>query len=470
VQERLTFTHGTVLLTDGAAGRAEVTDRAVAAAAPGDARVVRADPAFWAASAFTLLLFIRPQDTVEPLGALHLSEAAAGIGIAAMIASRLRRGLLPVPLTREVVAVAALALVMVATAPFSIWPGGALATVTDLFLKVLLVFVLLCHALSSPERLRGLVWIILVSMAYVALRGLFDYARGVNLLAGGRLHGAVGGPMGNPNDLAMTMVTFLPLALLMAVSPVRWPARALAGGIGLVMIATVVLTKSRAGLLGLAVVIPLVVLQAGRWRGLVAMVLVAGILVGTPLMPAEFWRRASSIVDQEEDETGSREARKMLMLEGWHTFLERPFTGVGAGQFKNYNPPDRVEPWRETHNVVLQILVELGVLGGLVLTYLLCRAAVSIARTRRLLSRDGRGTAPPAFRSEERERLRVHMAAVTAGFAGWFTCAQFSSAGYYWTFYYLLALIVAAEAVVEARVVRRWPTPAGPAVAVRGPA
>ena len=51
------------------------------------------------------------------------------------------------------------------------------------------------------------------------------------------------------------------------------------------------------------------------------------------------------------------------MWEGWQTFLAHPLTGVGAGQFKNYNPPDRLEPWRETHNVLLQVAAELGVFG-----------------------------------------------------------------------------------------------------------
>ena len=30
---------------------------------------------------------------------------------------------------------------------------------------------------------------------------------------------------------------------------------------------------------------------------------------------------------------------------------------MGAGQFKNYNPPDRLEPWHETHNVLLQVAI-----------------------------------------------------------------------------------------------------------------
>src|SRR5436189_6277766 len=33
---------------------------------------------------------------------------------------------------------------------------------------------------------------------------------------------------------------------------------------------------------------------------------------------------------------------------------ERPLTGIGAGQFQNYNPPGRKEAWRETHNAPIQ--------------------------------------------------------------------------------------------------------------------
>jgi O-antigen ligase len=458
VHERLTFNHGAVFQNEPVRVRPAVAAAAAGTVAdtvamvPAEQATVRSDAAFWGACAFTLLLFMRPQDTLVALDALHLADVTAVLGIAAMVIARLRRGLPPVPLTPEIAGVVALCLVMVGTAPFSIWPGGAIATVTDVFLKVLLVFLLLCHALSTPRRLRAMGWILVISMGYVAGRGVFDYVRGINLLAGGRLHGPVGGLMGNPNDLAMTMVTFLPLAMLIALSPGRWLARAFSGSIGLVMIATILLTRSRAGLLGLCVVIPLVVVQAGRLRLVVAALLVAGLLVASPIVPAEFWQRAVSIANPEEDETGSREARKLLMVEAWRTFLDHPVTGVGAGQFKNYNPPERLEPWRETHNVVLQMLVELGVLGGAVFAYLLWRAVTSLVRARRWLWRERVGTAPAAFQPDERAWLYTHTAAVTAGFAGWFTCAQFSSAGYYWTFYYLFALIVAGAAVAEQRV------------------
>ena len=56
-------------------------------------------------------------------------------------------------------------------------------------------------------------------MGYIAARGWIDYASGTNLLQGERLQGAVPGLMGNPNDLAMNMVTFLPFAAFAALTP-----------------------------------------------------------------------------------------------------------------------------------------------------------------------------------------------------------------------------------------------------------
>ena len=66
-------------------------------------------------------------------------------------------------------------------------------------------------------------WLILVCCGYIAFRAVFDYARGINLVEGGRVAGAVSGIFGNPNDLALNMVTFMPAALMFAL-PRRYSA------------------------------------------------------------------------------------------------------------------------------------------------------------------------------------------------------------------------------------------------------
>ena len=84
------------------------------------------------------------------------------------------------------------------------------------------------------------------------------------------------------------------------------------------------------------------------------------------------------------------------MQEGIDTFLERPLTGVGAGQFKNYNPPGRQERWRETHNVLIQVASETGIFGLLVFCFLIVRGGLGAASTRRMLARskEDRGADP----------------------------------------------------------------------------
>ena len=90
---------------------------------------------------------------------------------------------------------------------------------------------LLAHSLSSPRLLRRFTWLIVVAMGYIAARGWIDYASGTNLLQGERLQGAVPGLMGNPNDLAMNMVTFLPFAAFAALTPGKTLARLFAAGV-----------------------------------------------------------------------------------------------------------------------------------------------------------------------------------------------------------------------------------------------
>ena len=97
-----------------------------------------------------------------------------------------------------------------------------------------------------------------------------------------------------------------------------------------------------------------------------APIALAAVLVATPFMPSSFWQRMASIVDEQADKqqfTGSREARRIVMQEGIDAFLEHPLTGVGAGQFKNYNPSGRKERWKETHNALIQVAAETGLLG-----------------------------------------------------------------------------------------------------------
>jgi putative inorganic carbon (hco3(-)) transporter len=461
MDERLTFNHGVVSLwrtrLEGTSletkpVRAEPPHAPVSAYQP---PVERPTLAFWCVFLFTALLFVYPHASVPGLASVRLTDVVAVVALLALARDRLGHGLPILSLTPEVAGVMALATVMLVTVPFSVSPGSALATFTNQFLKVALIFVLLVHSLRGPRLLRTFAWLIVLAMGLVALGGVLDY---VNLLDGIRLRGAVPGVMGTPDEVALNMVTFLPFAIFIAIGRGGTMARLIAGGIALLMVATVLSTKSYGGLLGLAAMGLVVAFQTRRVRLGVVITLIAAGLMAAPLLPPAFWTRVSSIANLQENAIGSRQARKDLMDQAWLAFTERPLTGVGAGQLQNDSPPGRPEPSRRTQNVLLQVAGELGVLGCAAFLYLLWRAAVTLVRAKRIfpnVRRRSKAAAAAArldyaFRPDERAWMRLHVSAVTAGFVGWFVGAQFATVGYSWTFYYLLALItVALDIAVE---------------------
>ena len=463
--ERLTFNPGK--------GARYAAPRPGAAAGPADSpapvdapvaeRAERRDWAFLFLLAFTAVVFFRPQDEIPGVHLLHLAEVCALGGLIALVLGRLGRSLAVTRLTPELVGVVALGAVILATAPFSIWFGGAVGVFKDLYVKVILIFLLMVNVLTSPRRIERLTWLLVIAAGYIGFRAVLDYARGVNLVENGRVQGAVGGIFKNPNDLALNMVSLLPLAVFVTLRPSPVGRRLIAAVCALFMLGAIVASHSRSGTLGLVAMIAILGVFAIRQRpGLVIGGAIMAMLA-LPMLPASYWERLSSITDQSKDETGSREAREILLRESYQAFVENPLTGVGAGQFKNWNPTGREQPWRESHDVLLQVAAELGIGGLLVFCYLIVRGGLCVRETRRLLRRarrDRQGTrvkstagAPaPRLSPEEFAFLDAHSAAMAASLAGWVICALFASVAYNWTFYYLLALAAAPRDIMLERV------------------
>lgn len=456
--ERLVFGYGT-----SRPGEAGDDPSALTSDAPSPSRE-RRDWGYIGLMTFTALLFFRPQDMITPLRLLHLAELAALFALGALVLGRLSRGLPVTRVTPELIGVLAFAGVILITAPFSIWTSGALNTFSDMYAKVVLIFLLMVNTLTSRSRIEQFTWLLVIASGYIGGRAVLDYARGINLIENGRVQGAVGGMFKNPNDLALNLVAVLPLAALIALRPYTPLRRATAAFCGLMMLGAIVATQSRSGAIGLAAML---LILAGcvvrRKPGLVFGSVLACMLL-TPLAPASYWERMKSITHEELDQTGSREARSILLREAYDTFKAHPFTGVGAGQFKNYNPEGRQEAWRETHNVVLQVAAEVGILGVIVWVFLVGCAFYAPFQTRRLLRAmtsprrpPGRAAATVRLSPEEHETLTMHSAALFAALIGWFVCALFASVAYHWTFYYLLALATAPRDYLEACIARARP-------------
>ena len=299
----------------------------------------RRDWAFFFLLVFTVLVFLRPQDAIPGLHYLHLAELSAISALVSLIGGRLGRNLPVTRINPELIGVVALGGLILVTAPFSIWFSGAIGVFTEYYGKIIVIYLLMTNVLTSPRRIERLTWLLVLPSGYLAFRAVFDFARGVQLTeSGGRLHGAVGGIFGNPNDLALNMVALLPLALFLALRDGSALRRGIAGVCALFMFGAVIASHSRGGALGLAAMAGVFGLFLLRRRpGLVFGVAIT-LALAAPMAPASYWHRLASITDQSQDDTGSRETRRTLLRESYQAFLENPLTGVGAGQFKNWNP------------------------------------------------------------------------------------------------------------------------------------
>jgi O-antigen ligase len=458
--ERLTFGHGTLRTVPS-----RIKIAAELAHEPHLVRFSRIETWDWGWGGlliFSILLFFRPQDQIRAVGAMHVSDMAAIIGLSAMVFLNVSRGKSITRMTPELVGVLALGAIILATVPTSIWPGGSVRVFVDQYSKVALIFMLMVNCATSPRRIERICWVIVLAFGYISVRAWVDYARGVNLYEGNRIGGAAGGFFENPNDLALNIAAFLPLAFAYVRRPGPWMKRVVSAVIIVFMLGTLVFTKSRSGMLGTVAMFGVYLVVT---RSITPTTILAGIVAGMlilPALPASFYERMSSITDETKDQTGSYEARRVLLEQAWLIFLEHPVTGVGAGQFMNYGPPGRAEKWRVTHNVMLQMAAEIGVFGLLAFAYLIWRAFAAAWWTRQALSWMHRR--PPARRRKgvpaepedglephERVFLETTASALVACMTGWFVCAQFASVGFNWTFYYLLGLCVCARDVVKAR-------------------
>ena len=408
---------------------------------------------------FTIFVFFRPHEHFRFLQALHVGDIAALIGLSAMVTLNLRQGRPLTRVTPELIGIFLLGTVIILTIPTSHWVRGSLDQFMELFLSIALISMLMVNAVTSPKRLEQLCTVIICTFGYMCVRAIFDYMRGVNLLEGTRLMAPVSGFFQNPNDLALNLATFMPLALINVQRPGAMLWRLFCAGVALVMLVVVVLTQSRGGAIGTVAMLLTYLVVARLLTPATIIALVMTLMVALPLLPDTFWNRMASITDSSKDTTGSRRERRLLLEQGFRVFMDHPLTGVGLGQFQNYYEPGMPTRWRETHNVLLQVGAELGIFGLAVFVFLIVRTFAAGWWTRRQLAwiyrPVGRPRGPPPIPDglDDRERyyLQTHGSAMVAAAVGWFVCALFASVAFNWTFYYLLGLAVAGREIVRLR-------------------
>jgi O-antigen ligase len=243
--------------------------------------------------------------------------------------------------------------------------SGPVATQLLRYLPNAMLFLIVFSAIRTRDQALMLVGAFVVGALVSAVYGLIFPT---DPAATGRLSGGTG----NANETAAALVAGLVLAAALAVVLRAQPLLRLLAAAAVPLCAFgLFLTLSRGGLVALAASLVAAVVVAGRRRGVVLFVAVAVAATATVYFAAFAPAQARDRVTHIQGGTGRADIWKV----GWRIVEDKPLHGVGAGNFPTSTVHYLLEPGailradfivdtpKVAHNMYLEVLAELGVVG-----------------------------------------------------------------------------------------------------------
>jgi len=322
-----------------------------------------------------------------------------------------------------------LVILAVVSVSFSVWKSYSLDILKGPFLSLVLLFFLVIKSSKSYQDLRFYFFSLLTIAAVLAFST-------VTLGATGRL--SVGSTF-DPNDLAMVLVTILPLAVIFFLNASGKMKIVLGAMMGMILLA-IILTGSRGGFLGLVAVVGYLAFK--RYPGIDGgkgkvyffrklMITTVAVSAFLALSPPEYIERISSLLNIEDDYnvSDSRKGRLAIWSSGVDIMLSYPY-GVGVGAFPAAQGMLAEDgAYKTAHNSLILIGVELGVLGLLLFLSFYILAIKHLAKIK------------TATTPETREMFQFGIA-MKASLLGFFVTSFFLSQAYSQLFYCIVALSV----------------------------
>lgn len=367
---------------------------------------------------FTFLVYFRPYELFPSLAWLSRSALViAVLTLALFIPTQLGLENMITAWTREVKLALGLLLTGLFSIPFALEPSHALQSLVE-FLKVIVMFIVMVNVVRTEKRLRRLILLVLSVSCVLSLAALNDYAHGNLALQGRRIAGLIGGLFSNPNDLALHLVTMIPISLTLFLGS-RGPLRkSLYLMCSLLLMVGMVATFSRGGFLGFVCVIGFLAWKlAPRNRVVFGAVALIVVLAGVALAPSAYRTRLATTSD---DSAAARtdDLKRSILVAARH-----PLFGVGMDNYILYSNMNKA-----THNAYTQVAAEMGVAAFLIYVWFLVSPFKSLRRIEQ------------ATGTSKRKSTVYYLAiGLQASLVGYMVVSFFASVAYLWYVYYLVA-------------------------------
>jgi O-antigen ligase len=384
---------------------------------------------------FTFVLYFRPYEYFTVLRPLTSMAFWLGVfTLAAFLPSQLAAEGNLTARPREVNLLLLFCLAALISIPPAISPGEAWSTFAE-FLRPVMIFIVMINVVRTEWRLKGIFFLTLAVSVVLSVGAINDYRLGNFKVEGYRVAGIIGNLFGNPNDMALHLVTVIPIAIALMFTTRNLVLKAFYAACALLMIVGSMLTFSRAGFLGLVCALGLIAWKIGR-KNRLAVVALTVICLATVVVfaPKGYTSRLDSIVDHSRDAVGSATARTGLLLRSIKVAAAHPVFGVGMGNFHIVSIGELV-----SHNAYTEVAAEMG-LAAMVIYIMFILAPF---RGLRVIENE-------TF--EERRASHFYYLAVglQASLVAYMVCSFFASVAYQWYVYYLVGYSVCVRRLYKA--------------------
>jgi putative inorganic carbon (HCO3(-)) transporter len=309
---------------------------------------------------FTAILYVRPAEFYpSPLTAsIALIVALATIAFFIPTQLSLEGNLTARP--REVHLVLLFTLTGALSIPLAINPGRGWQEFGGTFIRCVVIFIVMINVVRTESRLKALLFLALAASIWLSVEALNDYRQGLMTVEGYRASGRGTGIFGNTNDMALHLVTMLPISIALLFGSKGLGRRIFYGACSALAIAAIVLSYSRGAFLGLVVVFIYFTIKLGGRHRIEILLAVLG--VGAVLMllaPSGYGGRLLSIFMPSLDPGGSADARRGELFRSIYVALRHPLLGIGMGNYQ----PEMSYRGLVTHNSYTQVAAEAGILA-----------------------------------------------------------------------------------------------------------
>ncbi|HKB66309.1 MAG TPA: O-antigen ligase family protein [Pyrinomonadaceae bacterium] len=384
---------------------------------------------------FTAILYLRPAEfypsALTASIALLLGIATLGFFIPTQLS--LEGTLTARP--REVNLVLFLFLTGLLSIPLAINRQEAWAEFSGTFIRCIVIFVVMINVVRTEARLKGLIFLSMAAGIWLSIEAINEYRLGLMTVEGYRAAGRGTGIFGNTNDMALHLVTILPISVALMLGSKGAVRKLIYGVSAALMIAAIVLSYSRGAFIGMLVVVLFIAWKLGRQRRLEIIFAVlgfAGVII--LLAPDKYGSRLLSIFIPSLDAEGSADSRRGELFRSIYVALRHPLLGIGMGNYQ----PEMSYKGLVTHNSYTQVAAEMG------MTALACYVMFIVTPLKKLGQ-----IARETFETRRDSRFYYLALGIQASLIAYLISSFFLSVAYVWYVYYLVAYAVCLRRLYE---------------------